>query len=146
MIVLDRGIPTYVVPIIQEDMAKVDVVVGSCRSVDEYSTEHSVPGLNVEVRVVPTISVLNGPPTVSVGVTRSNRALGKARNAIHLVGVVLTDSVEVKTATIVLQRVCDMDHLFNISLGGLPAVSNYLPTVSPQSAMIVGPGKEPLIS
>lgn len=98
------------------------------------------------MRVVPTRSVLNGPPTVSVGVARSNRALGQARNAIHLVGVVLTDSVEVKTATIVLQRVCDMDHLFNISLEGLPVVSNYLPTVSPQSAMIVGPGKEPLIS
>lgn len=40
-------------PIVQEDVAKVLVVVCSCGAVDENTTENTVPSLNREVRVVP---------------------------------------------------------------------------------------------
>lgn len=131
-------------------MAEIDIVVSSGGAIDSDTAEDTVPSLNVEVRVVPASTVLNSAPLVGVGVSGGDGALGDAGNAIHLVGVVLTNAVEVKTSSVVLEGVGQVNNFSQTSLAPVRctffAMSCYLLTVSPQSAMMVGPGKDPLIN
>lgn len=90
-----------VVPVVQEDHAEVLIVVGSGGTVDDDTTEDTLPGLEGEVGVVPGGPVLGGPPGVGHGVVGRQRALGDGADTIGLVGVVLANAVEVNAGTVV---------------------------------------------
>lgn len=96
------------VPIRQEEVAKVHIVVARSRPIDDDAAEDAIPGLDIEVGMIPSCSILHRSPLVRVRVTRGNWALRKTWNTIHLVGPVLADAVKVKTGSIRLQRVCQM--------------------------------------
>lgn len=53
---------------------------------------------------------MGSAPCVSLGITRSNGALGDRGNTIHLVGVVLTNTVPVNSRSVVGHVVGDMDN------------------------------------
>lgn len=101
------------IPVIQEDVAKVNIIVGSCRSVDDDSTKDAVPGLDVEMRVIPAGTILNSPPAIGMLVTGGDRALSETGDTVILVRVVLADSMEVDASAVVLQRVCNVDNCGN---------------------------------
>ena len=98
------------IPVIQKDMSKIHVVVCSRRSIDDDSTKHPIPCLDVKVRVVPSSAVFHSAPPISVGVSRGNRALRNTWHAIHEIGPILADSVKVKTSAVTLQGIRDMNH------------------------------------
>jgi len=54
-------------------------------------------------------TVLRGFPCVGCGLTRRDRALCDTGNTIHLIRVKLTNAVEVKTCSVVLDLVVDSD-------------------------------------
>lgn len=57
------------VPIIQEQVAKVLIIISRRWAVDQNATEDAVPSLDVEVAVVPATSVLSCSPLVYERVT-----------------------------------------------------------------------------
>lgn len=63
------------IPILQKEVTKVNVVVGSGRTIDLNSTKDTVPSLNIEMRMIPPRSILNSPPLISEGIIWSNRTL-----------------------------------------------------------------------
>lgn len=84
-------------------MSKVNIVISTCRAIDENSTKKPVPSLHVEVRVIPAGAILDCTPRVGQRITGGNRALRNTRCPVHLVCEVLANSVEVNTGTVVLQ-------------------------------------------
>ena len=88
-------------PVVQEEVSEVFVVVCCGGAVDEDSTEDAVPGLNGEVGVVPGRTILSCTPGISKGISRGDWALGDAWNAIHLVRVVLANTMKVDSSTVV---------------------------------------------
>lgn len=46
-------------PISDDDGLNIDIVVGCCRTMDDYSPEYASPSLKSVVRVVPASSVLS---------------------------------------------------------------------------------------
>lgn len=94
---------TYVVPVIHKDMPKVNIIIGTCRAIDQNSSKEPVPSLHVEVRVIPAGAILDSAPRVGQRIAGGNRALSDTRRPVHLVRAVLADSVEVNTSTIILQ-------------------------------------------
>lgn len=88
-------------PVVQEQVAKIFVVICRGGAVDDDSAEDTVPGLHGEVRVVPAGTVLGCAPGVGEGVAGSDGALCDAWDAVHLVGVVLADAVKVDSCTVV---------------------------------------------
>lgn len=93
------------VPVIQDHVAEIDVVVRSCRAVDQYTAKESVPGLDVKVAVIPAGSVLGCAPFVGETVSRSDWTLGHARDAIVVVGIVLSDAMEMNRSAVVLEGI-----------------------------------------
>lgn len=59
----------YMVPIVQEQVAEILVVISRCWAVDHNATEDTIPGLNVEMAVVPATSVLGRSPLICERVT-----------------------------------------------------------------------------
>lgn len=109
----DRGcehevVGGVVVPVVQDNVAKVDVVVGSRRAVDEDASKHTVPGLDIEVRVPPSSPVICCAPLVREAIAGSNRALCYASNTVHIIRPLLSDTVPVDRRSVVLQRVLDV--------------------------------------
>jgi hypothetical protein len=98
------------VPVVQEKMAQIHIVVCTCRTIDQNPAKYPIPRLDVKVRVIPTTTVLDCPPTVGVGVTRSNRALCNAGDTVHLIRPILADAVKMNTSAVILERVLDMHH------------------------------------
>jgi hypothetical protein len=62
------------------------------------------------MRVVPRRAVLCCFPGISVGGAGGDWALGHGRHAIHLVSVVLADTVKVDAGSVVFHRVCHVYH------------------------------------
>lgn len=52
------------IPVIQENMTKVNIVIGTCRSVDQDATKHPVPSLDIEVRMIPASAILDSTPRI----------------------------------------------------------------------------------
>ena len=90
-----QDICSRVRPIVEEEIAEIFIVICGSRAIDNDASQNAIPSLDVEMRVIPTGSVLCSSPRVSERVSWSNRALGDARNTIHLIGIVLTNAVEV---------------------------------------------------
>lgn len=101
---------THMIPIVQEDVTKINIVIGTCGAIDQNSTEQSVPGLDVEVRMIPASTILDRTPRVGQRIARGNRALSNTRSAIHLVCPILANSVEVYTRAVVLEGVGHMNN------------------------------------
>ena len=59
--------------------------------------------------MVPRVAVLHGREVVGKGVTRGDGALGDAVDAVHLVGIELSDSMPVDSRAIVRYSVGDVD-------------------------------------
>ena len=91
---------TYMVPVIQEEMSQIYIVVRSRRTIDEDPTEDSVPRLYIKMRVIPPSSILVSMPPVSVGVSRGNRALSNAGDTIHLARPVLANTMEMQAGAV----------------------------------------------
>ena len=131
----------------------------------------NILSLKTKVAVIPCSSVLLmldtsssrvmtylfRPPSVRDGLPRSNRTLGDPGHAVLLRGLLLMDAVKVDCSAVVWHGVVDV-HNYGISFGR-PLWRVDVPTVSPllcqpgtsrlkityQSAMMVGPGMEPLM-
>jgi hypothetical protein len=54
---------THMVPVVQENVSEINIIVCSCRTIDLDSTKDTGPGLDVEVGVT-TSAVLSCAPTV----------------------------------------------------------------------------------
>lgn len=84
-------------------MTKINIVIGTCRSVDQDPTKNPIPSLNIEVGVIPARAILDRTPRICQGITGSNRALSDTRGPVHLVRAVLSDSMEMETRPVVLE-------------------------------------------
>lgn len=63
------------IPVVQEYMTKINIVIGTCGAIDQDSTEKSVPSLDVEVRMVPASAILDRSPRIGQRIAGGNRAL-----------------------------------------------------------------------
>lgn len=101
-----------VVPVIEEEIAEVLIIISRSGTVDDDSTKDALPCLQREVRMVPGGTVLLSFPGVGDALSRSSWALSDGSHTVVLVGIVLTYTVEVDTCAIEGrgQRVLDMDH------------------------------------
>lgn len=79
-----ENIGCLVAPVVEKDMTKIFVVVGSGRSVNEDPAKDAIPGLNGKVSVVPGRSVLQGLPAVCLSVARRDGTLRDRRHTVHL--------------------------------------------------------------
>lgn len=52
------------IPVIYENMTKINIVIGTCRSVDQDPTKHPIPSLNIEVRMIPASAILDRTPRI----------------------------------------------------------------------------------
>lgn len=52
------------IPVIYENMTKINIVIGTCRSVDQDPTKHPIPSLNIEVRMIPASAILDRAPGI----------------------------------------------------------------------------------
>ena len=66
--------------------------------------------LPTDVRMIPAGAVFGRSPFVCVGFTWGYGALRYTSNTIHMACPILTNTMEVKTATIVFQRIGEMDN------------------------------------
>lgn len=110
--VVVQFVNSLVIPIVQKQITKVFVVVGCSRSVDDDSTDDTLPSLEGEVRMVPGGTVLLSLPGVGDALPGSGWALGDRSHTIIRIGVVLANTVEMDTRAIegCSQGVLDMDH------------------------------------
>lgn len=99
------------VPVIDQHVAEINVVIRSSRAVDQYTTKQAVPGLYVEMRMIPGGSVLCRAPLVCEAVSWSDWALSHAGDAVVVVGVVLSDAMEVNRSSVVLKCIGYMHDL-----------------------------------
>lgn len=91
------------VPVIHKNVSKVNIIIGTCRAIDQNPTKEPVPSLHVEMRVIPAGAILDRAPRVGQRITGGNRTLSNTGSSIHLVRAVLANSVEVNAGTIILQ-------------------------------------------
>lgn len=96
------------VPVIQKDMTQINVVVGRCRAIDQDTSEYTIPCLDVKVGVIPASAIFDCTPLVGIRISWGNRTLCYTRDSIHLVGPILSDTVEMQTGAIILKVVCNM--------------------------------------
>lgn len=95
------------IPVIQKDVSKIDIIVSGRWAIDLDSAKHSVPSLSVEVGMVPTSSKLNCTPAVGKGVVGRDGALGDTGYTIHGICPVLTNTMEMQTSAVGLWGVLD---------------------------------------
>ncbi|KAI7456603.1 hypothetical protein KC368_g13 [Hortaea werneckii] len=84
-----------VVPVRQRHWAKILVVVGRRWAVNNDWAYHTIPVLRRKVRMVPAGAELSAPEAILLGLARSNGTFGDAVASVLLVGVKLSDSMEV---------------------------------------------------
>ena len=89
-----------VVPILSHDNDLI-VVFHRSRAVDDDRTEDTLVGLEGVMRVPPRGAVAARSPFVGHALARCNWALSDGRDTVHLVGAILTDTVEMERSTIV---------------------------------------------
>lgn len=160
-----------VIPVAENNQAKILVVVGRGGSVNDDAAKEALPGLQSKVGVVPGRAVLRRPPLVGDGGARRCGALRDGRDAVVLVVVPLPEAVEMHAGAVGggLERVGQVDH--NIITWNKPVSSDAGPrdaeqyppcrkTIDrraaergegegrhvPQSATMVGPGMLPLMA
>ena len=96
--------------IVDHDSAHVDIVVGSCRAVDDHGTTDTITKLGGYVRVVPASSVLIEREGVNASVTWSNGAFTDTWNTVLVVpATFLVDTVPMDGCSIILQTVGNRD-------------------------------------
>ena len=98
-------------PITQKQCALVNIIICSCRSIDNNSTIYTFPGLQTNMRVIRRGSILASSPFINQSRAGGNRTLGERGNAIILICVVLTNTVPMNARTIhcLVQMVGDVD-------------------------------------
>lgn len=101
------------VPVVQKQVTEINIVVRSGGAVDQNTAEQSVPRLHVEMRVVPGGSILGCAPLIGEAVSRSDGTLSHTGNAIVVVGVVLSNAVEMNRSSVVLKCIGYMHNLAN---------------------------------
>lgn len=100
------------VPVCEQQVTQINVIVRSRRAIYQYTTKHSVPCLNVEMRMIPRGPVLGRAPLVGEAVPGGNWTLGDAWYSIVVVGPVLSDAVEVNRSSVVLKCIDYVHDLF----------------------------------
>lgn len=104
---------TYMVPVVQKQVAEINIVVRSGGAVDQYTTKQSIPRLHVEMRVVPGGSILGSTPLIGETVSGSDWTLSYTGNAIVVVRIVLSDAMEMNRSSVVLKCIGYMHDLMN---------------------------------
>ena len=84
-----------VIPLSQEEVSKIDIVVGCSWAIDKNASEDSIPRLHTEVRMVPGRAILSGLEGICHGVSWSSRTLCDRRDTIIWIGKVLANTVPV---------------------------------------------------
>ena len=92
------------IPVIQEEYAKILIVVFGGGSVDENATKDTLPRLQRKVRMVPRGAILRSPPSISNRLAWCGWALGDLTNAILLVRIQLPDAVKMNACAVVRCR------------------------------------------
>ena len=96
--------------IINHNGSHVNIVVGSGRSMDDNRTTNTITILSKGVAVIPRSTIGRCEPCVGPGTpVSSNGTFSNAGNTIHIVGALLTDTVEMDGSGVVLQFVDDGD-------------------------------------
>lgn len=109
---LEHGVDRLVAPILEHDeLIARDGRAAWCsaRAVDLDGTEDTVVGLDGEMAVVPRRAVVVGGERVLHRLTWCQRTLGDRCNAVHLIGVVLTHTVEMECGAVGCQAVGVVD-------------------------------------
>jgi len=96
------------VPVVQKYMTQINVVVGRCRAIDQNTSEYTIPCLDVEVGVIPASTIFDCTPLVGIRISWGNRTLCYTRDSIHLVGPILSDTVEMQAGAIILEGIRNM--------------------------------------
>lgn len=109
-----------VVPLVDDVRAKVNIVVGRSRAVENHSSHYTITVLSGEVRVVPRGSELSDLEVVCPGITRSEGTFSNTVDTIVASAVVLPHTVPVDGSTVVLHGVLDIDrhHVTPVGLDG----------------------------
>lgn len=96
-------------PIINDEMASIYIILGGFGSMDIHGSEETLIGLKSQMRVVPRESVAFGSPLVGHTLARGESALGETDDTVHLVGVVLSDTVPMNRSSVAGHGVSDVD-------------------------------------
>ena len=94
-------------PVVQEKHSLVFIIVAACRAVDDDTSQNTFPCLERKVRVIPRTSVLSCSPGIGDGLSGCSRTLSDGSNTVMLVGVVLANTVEMKTGSVVCKTVVE---------------------------------------
>lgn len=95
-------------PVVEEEHPKISIPIRRRRTVDHDAPEYPFPRLKVVVGMVPRRAILGRPPGVGDRLSRCHRALGDRRHAVHCVGIVLANAMEVQARPVVRKAVGDM--------------------------------------
>lgn len=99
-------------PVVDDKMTGIYIVLSGLGSVDVHGTEETLVCLESQVRVVPGESVAFGSPLVGHALTRGKGALRETDDTVHLVGVVLSDTVPMDGGSVTSHRVGDVNDNF----------------------------------
>lgn len=103
------------VPVVEKQVTEIDIVIRSRRAIDQYATKQSIPCLYIKVRMIPRGPVLGCAPFVCEAISWSDWTLSNAGNAIVVVCVVLSYTMEVNRSSVVLKCIGHM-HDLKVSL------------------------------
>ena len=103
--VIDRNMR----PVVDDKMASIYIVLSGLGAVNVHGSEETLVSLESQVRVVPGESVTLSSPLVGHALPRGKSALGKTDDTIHLVGVVLSNTVPMDRSSVASHGVGDVN-------------------------------------
>lgn len=93
------------VPLHQEQISQVNIIVGSSWAINDDATKHTVPGLHGIVRVIPGRAILSRLEGICHGIPRRCWTLRDRRHAVVWISEILSNTMEMYCCSIDVQRV-----------------------------------------
>ena len=126
--------------IVHHDSSHVDVVVGSCRAVDDDWATDTIAILDQVMRVIPRGTILSSLPRVCAGLTWGKSALCNTWNTVVGVCAQLTDTVPMDSSTVVAHVISDFDNniVTPVALDGRARDSGWASVVRDSQALTAG--------
>lgn len=107
---VDLGVYVHIIngdvaPVLDHQVASIDIVACGFGSVDQHRAKETLVCLKTQMRVIPRETVVGYLEGVGHALSWCYRALGNTDDAVHLIGLVLTLTVPVDRCTVHAHRV-----------------------------------------